>query len=55
VLLRSIRERLLTLPPETRVFTGHGPSTTVGYERENNPFLDLDERTLLGLGGGDGR
>ncbi len=53
VLLRSIRERLLTLPPETKVYTGHGPSTTVGYEKDNNPFLELDERTLRGMGGGD--
>ncbi len=38
-LLRSIRERLLPLPDETRVIPGHGPSTTIGRERETNPFL----------------
>ncbi|MFG2044144.1 MBL fold metallo-hydrolase [Dactylosporangium sp. NPDC048998] len=31
-ILRSIRERLLTLPPETVVHTGHGPDTTIGAE-----------------------
>lgn len=31
-ILRSLRERLLTLPPETEVRTGHGPSTTIGAE-----------------------
>jgi len=29
-ILDSIRERLLTLPPQTRVFTGHGDQTTIG-------------------------
>ena len=39
VLMRSIRERLLTLPDETRVYSGHGPETTIGNERTYNPFL----------------
>jgi hydroxyacylglutathione hydrolase len=39
VLMRSISERLLTLPDETRVFSGHGPETTIGRERMANPFL----------------
>jgi glyoxylase-like metal-dependent hydrolase (beta-lactamase superfamily II) len=38
-ILRSIRERLLTLPEETRVVTGHGDDTTIGHERGFNPFL----------------
>ncbi|MBA3975328.1 MAG: MBL fold metallo-hydrolase [Candidatus Solibacter sp.] len=38
-ILRSIHNRLLTLPPETEVICGHGPSTTIGRERERNPFL----------------
>ncbi len=38
-LLRAIREQLLTLPDETIVFPGHGPETTIGAERRNNPFL----------------
>ena len=39
VLMQSISERLLTLPDETRVFSGHGPETTIGRERTTNPFL----------------
>jgi glyoxylase-like metal-dependent hydrolase (beta-lactamase superfamily II) len=39
VLMRSISERLLTLPDETRVLSGHGPETTIGRERAANPFL----------------
>jgi hydroxyacylglutathione hydrolase len=39
VLLRSINERLLMLPDETKVYPGHGPATTVADERMHNPFL----------------
>ena len=39
VLMRSISERLLILPDETRVLSGHGPETTIGRERVSNPFL----------------
>ncbi len=35
----SIRDRLLTLPDDTVVVPGHGPETTVGAERESNPFI----------------
>ncbi len=38
-LMRSIVERLLTLPDETVVYPGHGPSTTIGFERMHNPFI----------------
>jgi hydroxyacylglutathione hydrolase len=38
-IIRSIRLKLLTLPEETIVFPGHGPSTTLAEERESNPFL----------------
>lgn len=38
-ILQSIHDRLLPLPDETRVIAGHGPSTTIGFERERNPFL----------------
>lgn len=38
-LLHSIHTQILTLPPETRLLSGHGPETTVGEEMENNPFL----------------
>lgn len=39
VLMKSIEERLLTLPDETIVYPGHGPATTIGDERASNPFL----------------
>jgi len=38
-ILSSIHTRLLTLPDETEVICGHGPATTIGREREQNPFL----------------
>lgn len=38
-LLKSIREKLFTLPANTRVLPGHGPATTIGTEQETNPFL----------------
>ncbi|MCM1349309.1 MAG: MBL fold metallo-hydrolase [Firmicutes bacterium] len=38
-LIESVTSRLLTLPAETTVYPGHGPETTVGYERKYNPFL----------------
>jgi hydroxyacylglutathione hydrolase len=38
-ILRSIRETLLRFPDDTPVFPGHGPPTTIGDERELNPFL----------------
>jgi hydroxyacylglutathione hydrolase len=36
---RSIRERLYSLDEGTRVVTGHGPDTHIGFERESNPFV----------------
>ena len=38
-LMDSIRTQFFTLPDETKVYSGHGPVTTVGYERGNNPFV----------------
>ncbi len=38
-LIDGIKAKLLGLPSETVVYSGHGPSTTIGYEKENNPFL----------------
>ena len=37
-LARSLKEKVLTLPDETKVFPGHGPSTTIGDEKKYNPF-----------------
>jgi glyoxylase-like metal-dependent hydrolase (beta-lactamase superfamily II) len=39
VLTRAIRDRIYTLPGETRVLPGHGPSTTVGAEKATNPYV----------------
>lgn len=38
-LVDSIREKLLDLDPATVVYPGHGPETTIGFERDNNPYL----------------
>jgi len=38
-LIESITNKLLTLPDSTVVYSGHGPSTTIGFEKKNNPFL----------------
>ena len=39
LLMKSIRTQLFTLPPDTIVYPGHGPETTIGYEMVNNPFI----------------
>jgi hydroxyacylglutathione hydrolase len=39
LLLESIRTKILTLPDDTLVYPGHGPTTTVGHERRTNPFI----------------
>ena len=38
-LIESITKKLLPLPDSTVVYCGHGPSTTIGFERKNYPFL----------------
>ena len=38
-LLESIRTKLFTLPDDFTVYPGHGDSTTIGFEKMNNPFL----------------
>lgn len=39
LLIRSIREKLLILPDDTIIYPGHGPSSTIGKEKSNNPYL----------------
>lgn len=38
-LISSIKNRLFMLPDETVVYPGHGPETSIGYEKKTNPFL----------------
>lgn len=38
-LLNSIRQKLFVLPDDTKVYSGHGDPTTIGFEKRNNPFL----------------
>ena len=38
-LVESIRTQFFTLPDETKLYSGHGPVTTIGYEKRNNPFV----------------
>ncbi|MCD4690297.1 MBL fold metallo-hydrolase [bacterium] len=39
VLMESIRTKVMTMPDDTILLPGHGPSTTVGHERETNPYV----------------
>lgn len=38
-LISNITKKLMTLPDSTVVYSGHGPATTIGHERKNNPYL----------------
>jgi len=38
-LIASIKNKLLKFPPETKVYPGHGPASTIGWEKSYNPFL----------------
>lgn len=37
-IVRSVKEKLMTLPDDTKVFPGHGESTSIGYEKKYNPY-----------------
>jgi glyoxylase-like metal-dependent hydrolase (beta-lactamase superfamily II) len=43
-ILRSLRDRVMVLPDKTRVLPGHGPDTTIGEEKQSNPFLQPNFR-----------
>jgi len=40
-LMKTIKEKIFTLPNSVKVFPGHGPSTSIGYEKMNNPFINF--------------
>jgi len=44
-LIESIHQKLFTLPDDVTVYPGHGPETTIGFERKTNPFCALTEAT----------
>ena len=46
VLYNSIVTKLMTLPDDVKVYSGHGPETTIGFERKNNPFIQSEDNFL---------
>ena len=42
MLIKSIQDKVYILPDDTRILSGHGPETTVGWEKMNNPFVNQD-------------
>lgn len=40
LLMKSIRDKLLTLPDDTIIYPGHGPTSTIGREKQFNPFIN---------------
>ena len=47
-LLRSLNDIVMALPDEVYVFPGHGPETTIGYERKVNPFVEKPSMPDIG-------
>jgi hydroxyacylglutathione hydrolase len=43
-LINSIHEKLFTLPDDVVVYAGHGPKTTIGFEKATNPFCALTSK-----------
>lgn len=42
-LLHSIYDQIIPLPDETKLFPGHGPQTTIGHEKQFNPFIQVEQ------------
>ncbi len=40
-LLHSVKDKLFNLPDDTEVFTGHGPKTSIGYEKKGHEVLNI--------------
>lgn len=40
-LVNGIQTKLFVMPDKTKVYPGHGPSTTIGFEKKNNPFVGV--------------
>ena len=38
-IVHSVKDKLFNLPDDTKVFPGHGPQTTIGFEKNNNEIL----------------
>ncbi|HKZ51239.1 MAG TPA: MBL fold metallo-hydrolase [Dehalococcoidia bacterium] len=47
-LLTSIRDKILPLPDDTAIHSGHGPATTLALEKQHNPFIRMLDRILAG-------
>ena len=39
-LIGSILSKLMPLPEQTKVYSGHGPETSIGHEKRSNPFIN---------------
>lgn len=48
LLINSIHTKLFTLPDNAKVYPGHGPETTIGFEKRTNPFCALNDNINIG-------
>jgi hydroxyacylglutathione hydrolase len=45
-IIASIKNKIYTLPDDTKIYPGHGPSTSVEYEKRNNPYISIDNNIM---------